>query len=162
MTEQHTLNEVILDGISVRSWSAPNYFDNKPFQMQMLRVIERVTNKELIPWYHSFVEGARFPMSEWKKFGIKYCRGRGRGIAIPHKLNMSGLGLEGHVDLGSLPQSVIKMDLSNNNLSGISFYSHGVRGPFGLRSLKIHNNNHLRIDLMHLNMRSKLCYGVCA
>ena len=152
-----TLKDVIIDGMSMRKWcsltndfgqrNSWNHYDDEPFQIRMLRVVEGVTNKEVIPWYPHFLGGAQLNAHEWKALGVAYCRGRGK--RIPHKFNMGGLGLKGHIDLGCLPKNVIKMDLSNNNLSSISFAG---RGPFSLGSLNIQNNSNLRIDLMQLKM----------
>ena len=173
---QSTLNELILDGMSMRTWSEltgdvrdvrmdlsrkneQNHDQEGLFMTQMLRVFEGVINKEVIPCYRYFVFGTHLPASEWNRLGVGCCRGRvGRwGIKVPNRFNLSGLGLEGHIDLGSLPQNISTMNLSNNNLSSISF--HG-RGPFGLRTLNIQNNDNLRIDWMQLDVftpSSALC-----
>ena len=164
---QNTLNEVIMDGMSMRTWSrltgdvqigrknAQNHDQDDLFMVQMLRVFEGVINKEVIPCYRYFVFGTHLPASVWNRLGSTCCRGR--GTKTPNRFNLSGLGLEGHIDLGSLPENVIKMDLSNNNLSSISF--HG-RGPFGLRALNVQNNDNLRIDWTQMNIfasSSALC-----
>ena len=171
LSTQRILKEIIIDRMSMEKWcrltlgfgstNSWNHYDDEPFQIRMLQVIDGVTNKQMIPWYEHFVVGTQLHASEWAKLGVDHCRGRGKGSRcgaksnqLPDRFSLSGLGLEGHIDLGRLPPNILKMDLSNNNLSSIAFDG---RGPFHLRSLNIQNNDNLRIDLHQLNLVSPSC-----
>ena len=148
---QH-LELLIVDGVRI-------YQDSyrSPFFLRMLRVIEGVTNKQKIPWYHLFSEGTPIRAGEWHNFGVE-CKKRRGGYPARYKFDLRGLGLEGHIDLGHLSRNIMKLDLSNNNLSSISFDGHGD-GPgfFNLRELKLENNDNLRINLSSIDLYSKSC-----
>ena len=122
----------------------------------MLRVIEGVTNKEVIPWYRLFVNGWVIQADQWREYGVAYKR-KFNGLPSRYKFFLCSLGLCGHIDLGHLPKNVMKMDLSNNDLSSISFADDGSRRSFNLRVLDIRNNDNLRVDLMRICPSSRGC-----
>ena len=137
-----------------------------PFYVAMLNVIEGVTNKGLVPWYRKFTDGKSIRLAEWHRLGIsrsgwqdsmqtggKSVRHCSRDYTTRYSVNLRGLALEGHIDVGSLPRNVKKLDLSNNNLSSISFVGDG---PNQLRELNLQSNNRLRIKLEEFNESSIL------
>ena len=125
-----------------------------PHHFRMLRVIAGVTNKEVIPWYQQYVNGRNVLRSQSSGLGVIYYRKhKARG---KYFFDLSGLGLEGHIDLGSLPENVMKVDLSYNNLSSITFSGHG-NGGYNVRDLNLQNNKNLRIDLSQINVSSRSC-----
>ena len=142
------LSVIIMDGIT--------YWKSMPFYREMLHLVEGVTNKEVIPWYELFrqCDEAGYPirrMCIWhnirQKFrGYFWCRFSSR--KAERFVNLSGLGLEGHVDLGHLPRSITKLDLSANDLSDISF---GRKGRSALKSLSIQNNEKLKVNLSRIH-----------
>ena len=123
--------------------------DSVPLYVAMLNVIEGVTNKEVIPWYRYFVDEKKIQPDEWHRLGIKQSKKK------EYSFNLSGLALEGHIDLGCLPKTVGKLDLSNNNLSIISFVGNGSHN---LRQLNLQNNNYLRIELREFDKSSTLLW----
>ena len=145
--DQRTLNVLTVDGARL-SLENP-----MPFKMRMLKVVEGVTNQELIPWFHKWNTYQLIPVKQLKRCGISYRQNRG-GIANAYKVNLSGLGLRGHIDLGYLPRNVYNVDLSNNNLSSISFVGDG---EYNLRGLNLENNHNLRIDLMQIDCTTTHC-----
>ena len=112
-------------------------------KMKMLQVIEGITNKEVIPWFRHFLNDDLIENRQFRQFGIRLRPSRGGFV-----FDLRGLGLEGHIDLGLLPQNVVELDLSDNNVQSISFVG---EGPYGLMALNIQNNNHLRINLNQLS-----------
>ena len=146
---QH-LRLLIVDGVRI-------YRDShkSPFILRMFRVIEGVNNKHVIPWYPPFTAGGLI-LAEggWEQYGVKYKKKRDAQSAR-YKFDLSGLGLRGYIDLGSLSRNIVRMDLSNNNLSGISFDGHD--GPFNLRELNLQNNDNLRINLLGIDLHSRSC-----
>ena len=121
------------------------------FHTKMLRVIEGIANKEVIPWYQPMMNGPIQP-DEWEHYRVDYKRGRG-GHPARYKFDLSGLGLLGHIQLFHLPRNVRKLDLSNNNLSSISFVGEGQNC---LEELDLQNNPKLRIDLTEIERSSVL------
>ena len=147
MNRHSYLEQVIVDG-HVISRST----DQIPIHSRMLKVIDGVTNKELIPWYTLFSRGCKIQPREWRNYRVQYMR-RKQGYSARYRFDLSGLGLEGHIDLGYLTKNVIKMDLSKNNLSSISFESRG-HYKFNLRALNIEHNDNVRIDLREMDFSS--------
>lgn len=159
---QHALERVMVDGVSIYRGSRKKPLD---LHTQMLRFVEGVTNKEVIPWYHLFVNAWTIQRSQWKNFRVKYTRSGFKRKQMPklegsspryctsrYHFDLSGLGLEGHIDLGLLPNNVYGLDLSNNNLDSISFVG---RGAYNLRELNIQQNDKLRIELSDIETTSK-------
>ena len=144
-----TLDQVIIDGLPIfRSTGRLS------IHSRMLRVIDGVTNKQVIPWYHLFVR--YIPIQPrinlfWKDLGVYYMRRR-VGYSARYRFDLSGLGLEGHIDLGYLPRNVAVFDISNNNVSSMSFLG---EGPFSLRRLHVQNNDKLLIDLADIDAVSQ-------
>ena len=151
MNRQYNLVEIIVDG--ERTYRRRTLQRTMRLHSGMLRVIEGVTNKKLIPWYRLFHDGCAIQADQWRNYGVSRRR-KIFGIPSSYKFNLCSLGLQGHIDLGSLPENVIKMDLSNNNLSSIFFVGDG---PFNLRVLDVRNNDNLRIDLMQIYPSSTGC-----
>ena len=141
--DQRTLQELVVDGVR---FSVDNPLS---FRMRMLKVVEGVTNKESIPWFHNWST----KIKQLKECGISYRQNRG-GVACAYKVNLRGRGLRGHIDLGYLPRNVYNMDLSDNNLSSISFVGDG---EYNLRGLNLENNHNLRIDLMQIDCTTTHC-----
>ena len=141
---QPYFDRLILDGKRIpRKVSAP-------FYVAMLNVMDGITNKQQIPWYHCFVNESTIEPEEWSHFRVTTRRGVHRKCCR-FCFDLSGLGLEGHIELASLPRTVIKLDLSNNNLSSISFLG---SGQYRLQELNLQNNDHLRIDLPEFSKAS--------
>ena len=140
---------MIVDGVEIVRGNNKSPLD---LYSRMLRVVMGVTNKQVIPWYTHFFEGRFIPSREWKALGVEYKKqfGCSGSLASRYKFDLSGLGLEGEIQLGSLPRNVYEMDLSNNNLSGITFGGERVR--FNLRALNLQNNDNLRIDLAEIEL----------
>ena len=147
---------LIVDKVRLSSLSSEK---QQRMKIKMLRFVEAVTNKESIPWFRYFSEDMIIHDWQWEPFGITYStiknRNRGTIVSGPYIFDLSGLGLEGHIALGALPWNVVKLDLSNNNLSSISFMG---EGRYGLANLNIENNANLHINLMHLSLSSTLCW----
>ena len=159
---QQMFDVLLLDGVTFHRK------DSVPFYDAMLNVIAGVTNKEVIPWYRHLVNETKIQPSEWQKLGIHRCGGKdfkkkeGKPVRYCSRVyttwcsfNLSGLALEGHMDLGCLPQNVRQLDSSNNNLSSIAFLGDG---PYQLKELNIQNNSRLRIDLREFNKSSVLLW----
>ena len=137
LNHQLTVQQVVVDGQTLnRGESASS------FCIRMLRIIEGVINKEVIPWYQPFVNGSGFTIrsNDWRHYGID-CRQRRDGYPATYTVDLSGLSLEGHIDLRYLPRNVRKLDLSNNNLRSILFEG----DTHCLEGLNVRNNDHLRI-----------------
>ena len=150
---QYILNVKILIVDQIRIGSL-NSEKQKTMKRKMCQVFEAVTNKELIPWFRYFSEDMIIHDWQWMPFGITYPQNRGNIASSSYVFDLSGLGLEGHVDLGALPWNVVKLDLSNNNLSNISFFG---EGRYNLANLNVENNQNLRINLMHLSSSASSC-----
>ena len=143
---QSVFDVLVFDGKTINRKTTP------PFYVAMLNVVEGVTNKHVIPWYKSFVDEISLEPEEWLNCRVVHISGsnrKRRGLVF----DLSGLGLQGHIDLASLPRLVMKVDLSNNNLSSISLPG---EGPYKLRELNIQNNIHLRFDLDELRKSALL------
>ena len=140
--ERRPLSSVIVDGVKVCSLKP------MPLKTKMLEVIEGITNKERIPWFQAFVDNILIRDSQWIPFGIRYRKSRGVRSHSSFKFNLRGLGLKGHVNLGALPWNVVKLDLSDNNLSSVSFDGDG---EYYLMDLNLQNNDNLRLDLMQID-----------
>ena len=123
------LELVIMDGFSMHF---------TPFHIKMLRVLEGVTNKEII---HDWV---------WKSWRVDYKRGRG-GHPPRYRFDLSGLGLVGEIRLTYLPRSIRKLDLSNNHLSRISLSGEGQNC---LEDLNLQNNPNVRVNLTEIDESS--------
>ena len=139
LQRQRIFEVLVLDGIAIKRT------ESLPFYMAMLNVVDRVTNKDRIPWYQHMRNGWTILPEDRQIFGLKHksrCR---------YSLDLRGLGLEGHIDLTALPRSIVQVDLSNNNLSGVLFFGEYGLVPINLRDLNLQNNNKLRIDLRQLN-----------
>ena len=135
---QPYFDRLILDGKRIlRKVSAP-------FYVAMLNVVDGITNKQQIPWYKSFVNESTIATEEWSHLRVTMYGANRKGKHCRFCFDLSGLGLEGHIELASLPRAVVKLDLSNNNLSSISLTG---GGHYRLHELNLQNNNHLRIDL---------------
>ena len=125
-----------------------------PFYEAMLKVVVGVTNKEVIPWYQSFMDEKTIPFYEWQNYRVVHSTGHQRSrFRKRFSFDLSGLGLQGHIDLGSVSRYVMNLDLSNNNLSSISFVGNG---SYNLRELNLQHNEHLRIDLGKLGKSTQL------
>ena len=127
------------------------------FHQSMLNVVNGVTNKEVIPWFVHFVYNSRIPRHILQHVGItrrRPGRARNRERQSQFTFNLSGLGLKGHIDLGYLPSTIWRMDLSNNNLDGISLVGNG---PYNVRELNLENNDNLQIDWLQIDPSSKSC-----
>lgn len=151
MLHQRILKEVIVDGQPV----SRNHQASK-LSVRMLQVIEGVTNKWVIPWYPYFLIGITAPRLsiEWKRFGVTcYPRGNSRSR---YAFNLSGLQLEGHINLDVLPENVVTVDISHNNLHSILFTGNGD-GTFNLKDLYLQNNDNLLIDLSTIDLSSPWC-----
>ena len=137
LNSQQAVQRIIVDGTVM-------YREKRLISLhwRMLRVIEGVTNKEVIPWYSLFSEGATIRSSQWKDYGVHHHVRANKNARF--RFDLSGLGLEGHIDLRDLPRNVAKMDLSNNNLQSISFL---CERDENLRELNIENNDNIRFDL---------------
>ena len=152
LRRQEILEEVIVDGVSIsRQQSVPLMYT------RMLKVIEGVTNKKVIPWYQIFNEELIRPTFEhkWEELGIDYHRRkntRGR-----YKFNLRGLGIKGRIDLGALPENALVVDLSNNNISSICFDTQRNESKPRLKELHVQNNDHLVIDLAKIDLSSPSC-----
>ena len=141
-------NLLIIDGVPMLRG------DTMPFYFGILNVVQGVTNKERIPWYQYFSDGLTISSQQLRIFGIDYPQVLNkqnfrRSRARCH-LNLSGFGLEGHIDLGFLPKNVFELDLSNNNLGSVSFAGNcGHKAIWNsqqnLRELNLQQNNNLRI-----------------
>ena len=145
---QQIFDVLVLDGQIIQPTNAV------PFFTAILNVVDGVTNKELIPWYQPFTDGQTILPDEWRNLGIVpsvYGSRYSRPTKRTYIFDLSGLGLKGRVDLGSLPRAVNELDLSNNNLSSISFFSNGQQC---LRELNLQNNDGLRINLAEFNESS--------
>ena len=136
---QQSLETVLVDGTVIsKSIITPKSL----FQSKMLKVISEVTNKEVIPWYRLFSEGHSIRSRQWQPLGVQNLRKTSR-----YKFALSGLGLEGHIDLGSVPSNVIALDLSDNKLSSISFVGERL---LNIQELNLQHNDNIRVDLMQL------------
>lgn len=152
-------NKIITDSVVVFTLdvSKPS---NHPlfFHDKMLNMVQGVSNKERIPWYQYFVHGNTIIPKNVRHLGISYIGvvpgNRFRRARSRCNLNLSGLGLEGHIDLGYLSRNVVRLDLANNNLSCISFFG---CSQYSLRELNVQNNHHLRIHLMKIDILSSSC-----
>ena len=144
---QQPLDTLIVDKVEIRRQCY-----HSPFYLRLLRVIDGVTNKEVIPWYRIVADGRLIRDYQWTQYKVEVIRKKWHGFEHVYSFDLSGLQLEGHVDLGCLPRNVIKMDLSNNNLSSICF--HG-QGRFGLKYLDIHNNRKLRLNVADIDLSSR-------
>ena len=151
MDNHRTLNVMIVDGVSIPRGAL---IVRIAFPQGIGNVVKGVTNKERIPWYTYFVRFQHLPRRELPRFGIYSADRRRNRYRGKYELDLSGLGLEGHVDLGHLPRNVIKLDLSNNNLSSISFMG---EGKYNLGLLNLWNNDNLRIDLSAIDQSSSRC-----
>lgn len=153
MRRQRTLNILIVDDVPLyRGRDIPHYEG-------MIKVVNGVTNKQHIPWYEHYQNKQLIPADRWHRYGISTNHRHPRASDIKGRrgyfeLDLSGLALEGHIDLGFVPRNVIKMDLSNNNVSSISFVGDGV---YFLRELHIENNPNLKIDLTAIDQSSACC-----
>ena len=136
MYHQQMFDVLVVDGQTIHSTESTSFYS------AMLNVVEGVTNKELIPWYQLFTDGQSMLPHQWRALGIVQ-RGRPRSSKRTYSMNLSGLGLKGHIDLGSLPRALNALDLSNNNLSSISFFGNGQQY---LRELNLQNNDGLIIE----------------
>ena len=151
---QQMFDVLVLDGQTIH----PN--DCNPFYVAMLQFVENVTNKELIPWYQPFTDGKSIRLDEWQHLRVVRSSGGGRGSDTrysqrSYSFDLSGLGLRGWIGLGSLPRSVRKLNLSNNNLSSISFDG---EGRYNLRELNLQNNDCLRINMAEFDEPSALMH----
>ena len=147
MKRTSRINRVVIDHVTIDNMAMPQG-DPILYQLQMLHVVDGVTNKDKIPWHHYFSKRIPIPAERFESLGIiyngivpgnRYKRSRARC-----HFNLSGLGLKGHIDLGYLPKNIVQLDLSNNNLSSISFTGNA---QYNLRELNLQNNEHLRMDL---------------
>ena len=145
--DQRTLRVLIVDGVLL---SADNPMT---FRARMLMLVDKVTNKEMIPWYQLWKDEQSIHARKLTHFGIKYRQNR-RGISCAYTINLGGLGLQGHVDLGYLPRNVFNVDLSNNNLSSISCVGDG---EYNLRELSLMHNDNLHIDWLQIDASSPFC-----
>ena len=146
LSRRQTLERMMVDGIPIFCGGR-----SSPMFVRMLNVVNGVTNKELIPWYKAFADSEQIHHTEWVKYRIDYKRRRG-GLPAQYRFNLSGLGLEGHIDLGYLPRNILVMNLSSNNLSSVSFAG---EGKFNLRVLDIHNNDRLSVNLADIDQSSR-------
>ena len=164
MKRSTTINQVVVDDVIIDNDIATPPRNPVLHRFGMINVIERVTNKERIPWYPYFARKVAIS-PPWESFGILYPSVPYNESGIIHgnrfkrsrsqcHFDLSGLGLEGHIELGYLPKNVIKLDLSNNNLNSISFAGNG---QYNLRELNVQNNDNLRIDLTKINPSSITC-----
>ena len=137
--QTYALEKVIVDDVVIY-----REIHKFPLHRQMLRVIEGVTNKEVIPWYLLFTKGWAIATGQWKDYRVRYKKRHAGYSHARYWFNLSGLGLEGHIELQYLPKPVVELDLSDNNLNNISFVGDG---RVHLRVLDLRNNDHLRINL---------------
>ena len=144
LNHQLTVQQVVVDGQTLNRGKSVS-----ALCIRMLRVIEGVINKEVIPWYQPFVNGVTIQINDWTYYRIDYRRRRD-GYPATYTVDLSGLGLEGRIDLKCLPKNVRTLDLSKNNLSGISFEG----DKHCLEELNIRNNDHLRIHLTEIENSS--------
>ena len=129
---------------------------NMPLHSRMLNVIRGVTNKEVIPWFILFLKRWSIQSDQWAGYRVNHIRKRD-GYPSRYKFDLSGLGLEGEINLGALPPNVIELDLSNNNLSSICLEG---QGRFRLRVLNIRRNEFLRIKWKDICISSRArCLG---
>ena len=148
MSNQRILNVLIVDGVHMTRGVRMGFYEG------MLNVVKGVTNKKQIPWYSYFENHLEIPRHQYALFGMN-CNYRGlQRSRARYKFDLSGLGLEGHIDLGYLPPNVFVMDLHNNNLSTISFSGNG---KYNLRVLNIQKNDNLAIDLSAIDSSSSTC-----
>lgn len=128
---------VVVDGIPVSS------FHNK-----MLRVLNGVSNKEVIPFHKELDE---YPVEShlWDQYQKRCNRCRRREHSSRCELNLSGLGLAGKIDLRYLPRTVRKLDLSNNDLTEmlLADKEHNV-----LEELDLQNNDNLQLNLSKIEL----------
>ena len=145
---RNRLNVLIVDGESITRGTSLSFYQ------RMVNVVDGVTNKERIPWYQHFLNNKFISRDDLHLFGIGWYRKHHKVGRDTYEFDLSGLSLEGHVDLGCLPRNVVKMDLSHNNLSSICFHGDG---NYHLRELNIGNNDNLSIDLMALDRSTMSC-----
>lgn len=144
LNRQRWLKVIVVDGEII-----PRESKHYLFHLRMLRVIAGVTNKESIPWYQAFVYGDRIREEQWAMYRIEVLR----GCPCWFGFDLSGLGLKGHIDLGSLPRTVWKVDISNNNLSSISFRGQSTLNC--MQSLSIHKNDNLRTNFAGIDLSQR-------
>ena len=150
LCRQQMFDVLVVDGVTFHRK------DSVPFYDAMLNVIEEVTNKEVIPWYRYFADAKQIKPAEWHRLGISRSGRGGKDFKkLWYSFNLSGLALEGHIDLGCLPRTVATLDLSDNNLSCISFAGDG---PYNLYEVNVQNNHRLRIKLTEFRKSSKLLW----
>ena len=149
MQHQRILNLMIIDNEVISRGISNQLYEG------MVKVVDGVKNKWVIPWYGDYFMYFTIPSTDFSVCGISLERKvhlRSRGSQF--KFNLSGLGIEGHIDLGSLPRSVVHLDLSDNNLRSISFHGDG---KYDLRFLDVRNNSNLNIDLAEIDASSSTC-----
>ena len=140
---QQNFDELVLNGKRIPRT------EDAPFYEAMLEVAEGVTNKKVIPWYQSFLEEKTIPFHQWQNYRVVHSMGHKTRFCF----DLSGLALQGHIDLGSVSRYVMDLDLSNNNLSSISFVGNG---SYNLRELNLQDNDYLRVDLGKLSKSTRL------
>ena len=145
---RQTPERLVVDGVAMYRGTIIS-----PLTIGMLRVIEGVTNKQVIPWFQPFTDDVFIPTDEWSEYWVEFKRRRD-GYPSRYKFDVSGLGLEGHIDLGALPRNVVKLDLSKNNLSSISFDGDPQHC---LEELNVRNNDNLHINLLDIERSSVFC-----
>ena len=153
MCHQRILNLVIVDGVEISRGISKVLYE------AMLKVVGGITNKWMIPWYGDFFMGFTIDRTGYAALGItvQYANYHSSGKCArgnQYRFNMSGLGLKGHIDLGSLSRNVMSLDLSNNKLSSIWFHGDA---KYDLRFLDIRGNPKLKIDLAEIDASSSTC-----
>ena len=149
--QTHCLERLIVDNIVMNRRRF-----NMSLHSQMLNVIRGVTNKEMIPWFIWFLGRWSIQRDQWAAYCVHPIR-RTEGYPSRYKFDLSGLGLEGEINLGALPPNVIELDLSKNNLSSICLQG---QGRFRLRVLNIQRNEFLRIKWKDICISSRArCLG---
>lgn len=108
----------------------------KPAFVSLLEMVSGITNKWQIPWYPMATHYLSDPRALQNDPLIWDC------------FNLSHFGLKGTVNLDAVPQSVIALDLSYNDLHTIKWS--GDIGPRHLKSLNIQNNKRLRVDFTQM------------
>ena len=141
LQRQQIFEVLVLDGIAIQRT------ESLPFYMAMLNAMRGVTNKHHILWYQHMRNGWTIPPAKRQNFGITVSRGRRCQLTF----DLSRLRLEGYIDLTSLPRNIVRLDLSNNDLSGVSFFGEYGLVPTNLKDLNLQNNDKLYIDLQQLN-----------